>query len=158
MAVSSGSPGAGGGADDRLATFHAVLPGRWDWAAIRAGAGVCLIFAVPITIVASLVGSSALSALFFFGALFGFVLGSGCAAWVQRCGYPLSHALVTAGGTYLAAQAVFVAIRLLTGGDMSWFRILFTLNLVLAAGLAGGFLGNRLQIKGFRPSTRRGPR
>jgi hypothetical protein len=142
--------------DERMAKIQGVLPRRWDWPAVRAGAVVCLVFAVPITIVASLVDSSGLSALFFFGALFGFVVGSGCAAWVQRAGAPLSHALVTAAGTYLAAQAVFVALRLVTDGDVSWFRIVFTLNLVLAAGLVGGFLGNRLQAKGIEPSMNRG--
>ncbi len=142
--------------DERLATIDAVLPDRWDWPAVRTGAAVCVVFAVPVTVVASVVDSDALSALFFFAALFGFVLGSGCAAWVQRVGAPLSHALVTAGGTYLAAQAVFVAIRLLVAAEVSWFRILFTLNLVLLAGLVGGFLGSRLLSKGIEPSTRRG--
>jgi hypothetical protein len=49
-----------------------------------------------------------------------------------------------------------VAIRLLAAEDVSWFRILFTLNLVLLAGLVGGFLGSRLLSKGIEPSMRRG--
>jgi hypothetical protein len=142
--------------DERLATIGAVLPDRWDWPAVRMGAAVCVVFAVPVTVVAAVVDGEALSALFFFAALFGFVLGSGCAAWVQRVGAPLSHALVTAGGTYLAAQAVFVVVRLLVADEVSWFRILFTLNLVLLAGLVGGFLGSRLLSKGIEPSIRRG--
>ena len=46
------------------------------------------------------------------GATLGFLVGAGCAAWVQRVGFPLSHGLVTAGGTYAAAQAVFITVRL----------------------------------------------
>ena len=129
---------------------------RWDADAIRAGAGVSLLFAVPITVVAWIVDDSGLSALFFFGALFGFILGSGCAAWVQRTGTPMSHGLVTAGGTYVLAQAVFVAIRLISGGEVRWLGIFFTLNLVLLAGLVGGVLGSRLQAKGYHPSMQRG--
>ena len=134
-------------------------PRRWDGAALRAGGSVALMFAVPLTIVAAIVDSddSGVNALFFFGAMFGFVLGAGCAAWVQRCGTPLSHGIVTAGGTYLAAQAVFVAVRLVGGGSVNWFRIAFTLGLVAAAGLFGGVLGGRLQRSGFRPSSRFNP-
>jgi hypothetical protein len=138
----------------RPARIGAPATGRWDWPAVRAGAAVCLVFAVPITVVASLVDDGP-SALFFFGALLGFILGSGCAAWVQRVGAPFSHALVTAAGTYLGAQAVFVAIRLIAGDDVSWSRVLFTLNLVMIAGLAGGFLGSRLQANGIAPSVHR---
>lgn len=136
--------------EERLAKIDAVLPGRWDRQALIAGAMVCLVFAVPVTVLGALVDG--LRVLSFFGAVFGFVVGSGCAAWVQRCGTPMSHALVTATGTYLAAQAVFVAIALVAGRDVNWFGVFFTLTLVLMAGLIGGFLGNRLQANGFRPS------
>ena len=84
----------------------------------------------------------------------GFVLGGGCAAWVERRGTPISHAIVTAVGTYLAAQAVFIVIRLIAGRDVNWFGVFFTLSLVLLAGLIGGLLGARLQASGFTPSTR----
>lgn len=145
----SGGPG-------HVSRIQATIPSRWDGAALRAGGGVALMFAVPITILASIVDDSGLSVLFFFGAWFGFVLGAGCAAWVQRSGTPMSHALVTAGATYLLAQAVFVTIRVLTGGDVRWVAIIFTLNLVLMAGLVGGFLGSRLQAKGYHPSMHNG--
>lgn len=140
-----------------LDKIYAALPDRWDWVAIRAGAGVALVFAVPLTVVAAIVDSdsSGVNALFFFGAMFGFVLGAGSAAWVQRAGTPISHGLVTAGGTYLAAQAVFVVIRLISGETVNWFRVFFTLSLVLLAGVIGGVLGNRLQSKGFVASINR---
>jgi hypothetical protein len=143
---------------DPLDKINVVLPGRWDWQALRAGAAVALVFAVPITIVAAIVDSDngALNALFFFGAMFGFILGGGCAAWVQRTGTPLSHGVVSAAGTYLVVQAIFVAIRLAGGDTVNWFSVFFTLGLVSVAGMFGGVLGNRLQQQGFAPSTARG--
>jgi hypothetical protein len=130
---------------------------RWDVAALRAGAGVCLLLAIPLTLIAAFVDSDStgVNALFFFGAMVGFVLGAGCAAWIQRSGTPISHGLVTAIGAYVAAQAVFVSIRLLGGNDVNWFGVFFTLSLVVFAGLIGGLLGSRLQAQGFVPSSRR---
>ena len=139
-------------------TDGAVLPppsGRWDWWAIRAGGGVALVFAVPVTIIGSIVDDPALNAVFFFGAMFGFILGAGSAAWVQRLGTPYSHALLTAAGSYLLAQAVFVTIRLVTGGEVRWFAVVFTFSFVLLAGLIGGLFGSRLQAKGYHPSVAR---
>jgi predicted permease len=134
--------------------------GRWDLDALRAGGLVCLVVAVPLTIVASVVDSDSagLNALLFFGALFGFVVGAGCAAWVQRRGTPISHGMVAAAGAYLIAQIVFVAVRLVRGDDVDWLAIFFTLSLVLGAGLVGGVLGRRLIDRGIRPgmSTGRG--
>jgi hypothetical protein len=129
---------------------------RWDAAALRAGASVCLLIAVPVTVIAAIVDSEdgGVQALFFFGAMAGFVLGGGCAAWVERRGTPISHSVVTTGGTYIATQAVFVVIRLIGGRDVNWFGIVFTLGLVLLAGVIGGLLGAGLQAKGFTPSTR----
>lgn len=137
-------------------TATAGDPSRWDAEALRAGAGVSLVFAVPLTVLAAVVDSSSagLNAVFFFGALFGFMLGAGCAAWIQRTGTPLSHGVVTAGGTYLIAQAAFIAFALVTGREVNWFGAMFTLSLVLLAGVIGGVLGQRLQAKGFEPSAR----
>jgi hypothetical protein len=134
-----------------------VLPGRWDWPALRAGAMVALVFAIPLTVLAAVVDSNsgALNALFFFGAMLGFVLGGGCAAWAQRTGTPLSHGVVSACGTYLAVQAVFVAIRLAGGDSVNWFTVFFTLGLVSVSGMFGGVLGSRLQARGFVPSSQR---
>jgi hypothetical protein len=132
------------------------LESRWDVAALRAGAGVCLLIAIPLTVIAAIVDSDdgGVQALFFFGAMAGFVVGGGCAAWVERRGTPISHSVVTTGGTYLATQAVFVVIRLIAGRDVNWFGVFFTLGLVLLAGVVGGLLGARLQASGFTPSTR----
>jgi hypothetical protein len=130
---------------------------RWDLDAIRNGIGVCLILAIPLTLIAGFLDSddSSLNALFFFGAMFGFVLGSGCAAWVQRRGTPLSHGMVTAIIAYVGAQAVFITIRLVRGETVNWFGVFFTLSLVMLAGLFGGLLGSFLQSRGVVPSSRR---
>jgi len=132
---------------------------RWDREALWAGAAVALVFAIPLTVLAAVVGSDSggLNALFFFGAMFGFVLGAGCAAWMQTCGTPISHGLVAAAATYLVVQGVFVIARLVTGRDVDWFGLMFTLSLVLLAGVVGGFLGQRLQDQGVYPSNRRPP-
>jgi uncharacterized membrane protein YfcA len=129
---------------------------RWDIDALKAGAFVSLVFAVPFSIAARWAADNrdddALALWFSLGALIGFVIGAGCAAWVQRLDLPLSHALVTAAGTYLLAQAVFIAIKLARGGDVNWFASLFTLSAVIGAGLVGGLLGKRLRQKGFHPT------
>lgn len=141
-----------------LDKIGAVLPGRWDWQALRAGAMVALVFAVPLTVLAAVVDSDsgALNALFFFGATLGFILGGGCAAWVQRAGTPLSHGVVSAAATYVAVQAVFIAIRLGGGDSVDWFSVFFTFGIVSVAGMFGGVLGNRLQQQGLMPSSTRG--
>jgi len=130
---------------------------RWDLDAVRAGIGVCLILAVPLTLIAAFVDSdsSGLNAFFFFGAMFGFVLGGGCAAWVQRRGTPLSHGVVTTIVAYLGAQSVFIVIRLVRGESVNWFGAFFTLSLVILAGVFGGILGSQLQARGFVPSSQR---
>ena len=134
----------------------ALNPQRWDVPALQAGGMVALVFAVPFSIGSRWAadrGDSTLATFLVIGAVLGFVLGAGCAAWVQRVGLPLSHGIVTAAGTYLVAQAVFVAIRLVRGSDVRWFALLFNLSVTVGAGLVGGFLGERLQAKGFRPRS-----
>lgn len=132
---------------------------RWDLPALKAGAAVALVFAVPFSLAARWAADSrddsSLALWLSLGAVIGFVLGAGCAAWVQRLGLPLSHALVTAIGTYTVAQAVFITIRLLRGDDVNWFASLFNLSVVAGAGLVGGLLAKRLREKGFVPSTDR---
>ena len=129
---------------------------RWDPDALKAGAAVSLVFAVPFSVAARWAADSGdddgLALLLSLGALLGFVLGAGCAAWVQRVGFPLAHGLVTAIATYVAAQAVFIAVKLARGGDVNWFAALFTLSAVSGAGLVGGMLGKRLRARGFRPT------
>jgi hypothetical protein len=131
---------------------------RWDRTAIRAGAGVCLVFAVPFSVgarVAADADNSELAVALSLGAVAGFLVGAGCAAWLQRVGTPLSHGIVTAGATYLAAQTVFIAVRLVRGDSVSWFAAVFNLTIVVGAGLLGGVLGQRLRSNGLVPSTER---
>jgi uncharacterized membrane protein YfcA len=90
------------------------------------------------------------------GAVLGFVLGAGCAAWVQRKELPLTHGLATAVGTYAVAQTVFIVIKLARGSEVNWFAALFNLSVMAGAGLIGGLLGKRLRDRGFRPSVREG--
>lgn len=130
-----------------------------DRTALRQGAAVSLLFAVPPSLLARFLdddsGSGSARGLLWLVALGGFTLGAGVAAWIQRTGYPLLHGLVCAGATYLAAQVVFVAIKVVRGGDVNWFGIMFTLSVVMVAGLVGGALGSMLQRRGIMPSARR---
>ena len=121
------------------------------------GIGVCLILAVPLTLIAAFVDSenTGTNALFFFGAMFGFILGSGCAAWIQDRGTPMSHGVITGVIAYVGAQLVFITIRLVGGNTVNWFGVLFTASLVVFAGIIGGMLGSQLQARGFVPSNRR---
>lgn len=126
-----------------------------DRPALRQGASVALVFAVPFSIAARLVADhspgSAWASVLWLAALGGFTLGAGIAAWVQRTGMPLLHGMVCAGATYLAAQAVFVVIKLARGGDVRWLGIFFTFSAVLFAGIIGGGLGSQLTKRGLGP-------
>ncbi|CAN5837118.1 hypothetical protein BH20ACT4_BH20ACT4_09710 [soil metagenome] len=125
-----------------------------DLAALRAGAGVALVFAIPLSILGRITaddGNDTLAVWLTLGAIVGFVIGAGCAAWVQTLGTPLTHGIVTAAGTFLAAQAVFIVIRLLRGEEVRWLAIAFNLTVVVFAGLIGGLLGQRLRQRGFTP-------
>lgn len=132
------------------------MSSRWDTAALRAGGSVALVFAVPLSIAARWAsdsrGDDTLAVWLSVGAVIGFVLGAGCAAWTQRLELPISHGIVTAVTTYTIAQAVFIVIRLVRGSDVNWFAALFNLSVVAGAGLVGGVLGARLQRAGVRPS------
>ncbi len=130
-----------------------------DFAALRQGGAIALVVGAPCAIVSSVLASgdsdSALVALLWLGAVAGFVLGAGVAAWVQRKGTPLIHGIVCAGGTYLAVQAVFSIVRLSRGKDVSWLGLFFTFTVVLFAGLIGGGLGGMMQRRGFTPGSSR---
>ncbi|MGI9053356.1 MAG: hypothetical protein ACR2HQ_12025 [Ilumatobacteraceae bacterium] len=133
---------------------------RLDWDAIRAGGVVSLVFAVPFSVAARWAadnGDRGLATGLVLVAIIGFLVGGGCAAWVQRVDAPLTHGVVTAGGTYLLAQAVFVTVRLVRGMDVQWFAIVFNLTAATFAGLLGGLLGQRLRSRGFVPSSRSRP-
>jgi peptidoglycan/LPS O-acetylase OafA/YrhL len=132
-----------------------------DRAALRQGAWVALVFAVPFSIGSRLMADhdahSPWTSVLWLAALAGFTLGAGIAAWVQRTGFPLLHGLVCAGGTYIAAQAVFIVVKLLRGGTISWLGVFFTFTVVLTAGLIGGGLGSALRKRGLVPLGERGP-
>jgi hypothetical protein len=129
---------------------------RWDLEAIRAGISVCLITAIPLTVIAAIVDSDSngLNAFFFFGAMFGFILGGGCAAWVQRTGTPISHGMVATLVAYVGAQTIFIIVELATGDSVNWFGVFFTLSIVALAGAIGGLLASYLHGRGMYPSRR----
>lgn len=130
----------------------------WDLVAIRQGAAVCLVFAIPFSIAAQWADGNddgGLAFLFSLCALGGFVLGSGVAAWAQDRSLPFAHALITASSTYLAAQVVFIAVKLIRGDEVNFFAALFNLMATLFAGVLGGVLGMVLLRNGVRPTTHR---
>ena len=126
-----------------------------DRQALRQGAGVALVFAVPFSLLARWAADADEPSPWVLPlvllALGGFTIGGGVAAWLQRTGAPLLHGIVCAAATYLAAQAVFVAIKLLRGGEVSWLGVLFNLTAVVFAGAVGGALGSALQRRGIMP-------
>ena len=128
---------------------------RWDGAALRAGAGVCVLIAVPLQVLALLAGSeSGWSLLLRLGALVGFFLGAGVAAWVQQRGFPLAHGLVTAIGAFVVVQLAFVVGRGISGNPLRLGAFLANLPLVVGVELLGGLLGQALQRRGVEPGTR----
>ena len=133
-----------------------------DRAALKQGAWVSLVFAVPFSIGSRLMADhdakSPWVSVLWLAALGGFALGAGIAAWVQRTGFPLLHGLVCAGGTYIAAQIVFITIKLFRGGSISWLAVFFTFTVVLTAGLVGGGLGSALRKRGLTPTAERDAR
>lgn len=130
-----------------------------DRAALKQGAWVSLVFALPFSIGSRLLAdhdaTSPWVSVLWLAALGGFTLGAGIAAWVQRTGFPLLHGLVCAGGTYIAAQTLFIIVKLFRGGSISWLAVIFTFTVVLTAGLVGGGLGSALRKRGLVPSVER---
>lgn len=145
-----------GGAGDTGREIEADLKSL-DWPAIRAGGSVALVFAVPFSLAARWFAdsdsNSGVATILSLLALVGFLLGAGITAWVQQRRLPLMHALITAIGTYVLAQIVFVAIRLALGRNIHWFAIFFNFTAVAAAGLVGGYLGNAMQRRGILPKS-----
>lgn len=129
--------------------------GRWDLPAIRAGASVALVFAVPFSIAARIASGSSIAILLVFLATVGFLLGSAVAAWHQQRGTPLSHAVVTASGAYAIPQSIFIVVKLLRGGDVTWSGVILNMLVAVSAGAIGGILGSSLQAKGVYPQGRR---
>lgn len=132
----------------------ALNPDRWDVAALRAGASVCAVFAVPLQVVAQILGrDSGLADLLTLLSFAGFVLGGGVAAWSQRKQLALTHSLVTVLGTFLVLQVLFVLARAVSGNDLRLLNALFNVPLVMIAGLLGGALGSFMRRNGSRPSS-----
>ena len=130
---------------------------QWDVAALRRGALVALVMGVPFSVAGTLVNdhdrNSGLAPWLALGALFGFVIGAGIAAWTQTKAMPLTHGIVCATGTYILAQAVFIIVKLIRGGEVRWMAAAFNLTAVIVAGLVGGLLGGMLHKRGLYPST-----
>jgi hypothetical protein len=130
-----------------------------DTAALRQGGAVALVFAVPFSIGARLMADhdtrSPWTSVLWLAALAGFTLGAGIAAWVQTKQLPLLHGMVCASGTYLAAQVVFVIVKVARGGQVKVLAIFFTFTAVLFAGLVGGGLGSAMRKRGLMPSSAR---
>lgn len=123
-----------------------------------AGGLVALVVAFPFAIGARIAAdgdNDALAIGLSIAASAGFFLGAVAAAWLQRTGTPLSHGLVTAGGTYLLVQAALIAVRLVRGNHVRWFGTLFTFTFVLLAGLLGGIAGQRMRSAGVVPNRER---
>ena len=131
-----------------------------DRVALRHGASVALVFAVPFSIASRLVSDhnphSPFTSVLWLLALAGFALGAGIAAWTQTSRLPFLHGMIAAGGTYLAAQAVFVVVRLVRGGTVHWLAIFFTFTATLFTGVIGGGLGSALQARGITPASQIG--
>ena len=137
-----------------------LAPGgsRWDLTALRAGALLALVIAVPAWIGAGWSSgreSFTLNAVFTLLALVGFVLGAACSAWIQQRSYPLAHGVVTAVGTYVAVQVIVSTYRVLMGLGVNAFSLLLFTTVAAVAGLIGGLLGGRMRRLGFVPSTQR---
>ena len=128
---------------------------RWDGAALKAGASVALVFAGPFLVIARIIndndpGNGLIVPLVLI-AILGFVLGAGVAAWRQQRRTPLSHGIVTSGGTFVLVQGVLVVVNLIRGADVRWFNIFFNLTVAVFAGMIGGLLGLHLQKRGMEP-------
>ena len=130
-------------------------PGRWDGQAIREGASVAVLFAVPFTIIARLAfddnDKSGWASVLGLASFLGFVLGAGVAAWRQQRGAPLSHGVMTAIGVFVVVQIIFAVVRLAGGNSLNVGKIIVSFSLTALAGLLGGLVGGFLQRQGMAP-------
>lgn len=131
-----------------------------DRSAVITGAVTTALFAVPLALGAGWAASRGASGVALWcnlGVLAAFVVGSGCAAWVQTTGYPLAHALITSIATFLALTGIGVIVAIARGQSPHWFRQLFLLTATMAMGVLGGMIGARLKASGIEPGQRRRP-
>jgi len=132
------------------------LSQRFDIAALKKGASVTALFAVPPTLIARffLDDKSYVTSWSVFLSLlsiFGFILGSGVAAWHQSEGRPMLHAMTAGVGVFIVIQSLFLVVRVLLNGDIRIGRIATSLALALFASVIGGALGSFLQHSGAKP-------
>lgn len=128
---------------------------RFDTEALKTGASVTLMFAVPFQILTLIVRDHNSKSVWLLPlsllTLFGFVLGAGVAAWRQQQRTPLTHGIITAVGTFVCVDAVFIIVKLIRGADVRWLADFFTLTTTVVAGTFGGLLGMKLQNRGIEP-------
>ena len=129
---------------------------QYDPIALKQGASVTLLFAVPPTLIARFIidnseSSSGWAPLLSLLAIFGFILGSGVAAWHQTVGRPLVHGLIAGTGVFLSVQSIFLLVRVATAGEVRIGRIATAFSLSLVASCIGGVLGSFLQNSGAKP-------
>ena len=131
---------------------------RWDRDALRDGAGVAVVFAIPFAVLGRIAlsedWSTTIVAVCNLAMIGGLVLAAGITAWRQRVGTPLSHGIVVAVLAYLLIQAVLVVVRLLRGADVEVAAILFNTAFALGAGFLGGLFGQVLLSRGITPPDR----
>lgn len=136
-------------------TSSSSTPSRWDTQAIKSGATVALVFAVPFSITARVFSDSGIAVILSLCAAIGFLLGAAVAAWHQQRRTPLSHAIVTAALSYIIPQTVFIIVKLARGGEVRWLGVFFNLTVTLTVGVIGGFIGSAMQKTGAAPKGRR---
>lgn len=129
---------------------------RWDIEALKAGASVAFLLAVPPTLIARFViedtgATSGWAPLLSLIAISGFIIGAGQSAWRQTKGTPLLHGMVTTTGVFMVTQSVFALIKISLGDDIRIGRILTSLSLAIVAGVIGGLLGSFLKHSGPAP-------
>ena len=136
-------------------TSSSSTPSRWDTQAIKSGATVALVFAVPFSITARIFSDSGIAVILSLCAAIGFLLGAAVAAWHQQRRTPLTHAIVTAALSYIIPQTVFIIVKLARGGEVRWLGVFFNLTVTLTVGVIGGFIGSTMQKTGATPRGRR---
>ena len=136
-------------------TSSSSTPSRWDTQAIKSGATVALVFAVPFSITARVFSDSGIAVILSLCAAIGFLLGAAVAAWHQQRRTPLSHAIVTAALSYIIPQTIFIIVKLARGGEVRWLGVFFNLTVTLTVGVIGGFIGSAMQKTGATPKGRR---
>ena len=136
-------------------TSSSSTPSRWDTEAIKSGATVALVFAVPFSITARVFSDSGIAVILSLCAAIGFLLGAAVAAWHQQRRTPLTHAIVTAALSYIIPQTIFVIVKLARGGEVRWLGVFFNLTVTLTVGVIGGFIGSAMQKTGAAPKGRR---